>query len=90
MLVWVDAGAGAVVRAGVDGTARRELARAGNVTALAVDQASATVYWAVARQIHAVDLDEPDRCATQYVLYITLHCARVFITSLPVWSVCIK
>ncbi|CAH2108805.1 unnamed protein product [Euphydryas editha] len=60
VLVWVDAAAGAVVRSSVDGTAQRELARAANVTALAVDQASATVYWAVARQIHAVDLDEPN------------------------------
>ncbi|XP_047545765.1 low-density lipoprotein receptor-related protein 6 [Vanessa atalanta] len=57
VLIWSDAGLGAIMRASVDGTARSELARVANVTALAVEQSSATVYWAVARQIHAIDLD---------------------------------
>ncbi|XP_068628110.1 low-density lipoprotein receptor-related protein 6 [Battus philenor] len=57
LLVWNDVGLGAILRANADGTARMELAGAPNATALTLDQASATVYWAVARQIHAVDLD---------------------------------
>lgn len=49
-----------MLRAGADGGARGELARAGNVTALAVEQASATVYWVVARQLYAADIDAPN------------------------------
>nr|XP_049697020.1 low-density lipoprotein receptor-related protein 6 [Helicoverpa armigera] len=56
-LIWNDAGLGVITRANVDGTARIELARATNVTSLAIDHGSGTVYWAVNRQIHAVDLD---------------------------------
>ncbi|CAH2216905.1 jg9558, partial [Pararge aegeria aegeria] len=61
ILIWSDAGLGAIMRSNVDGTSRVELARVNNVTALAVEQSSATVYWAVARQIHALDLDSPNR-----------------------------
>ncbi|XP_072942283.1 low-density lipoprotein receptor-related protein 6 [Epargyreus clarus] len=61
LLVWSDAGLGTIMRSSVDGTARTELARAANVTALTVEQAGGAVYWAVARQIHAVDLDGSNR-----------------------------
>ncbi|XP_013174926.1 PREDICTED: low-density lipoprotein receptor-related protein 6 [Papilio xuthus] len=57
VLVWNDVGVGAIMRANADGTGRTELAGAPNATALALDHASATVYWALSRQIHAVDLD---------------------------------
>jgi hypothetical protein len=55
--LWNDVGAGTIMRANVDGSARAELARAANATALALDQAAGVVYWASNRQIHAVDLD---------------------------------
>ncbi|CAG4941600.1 unnamed protein product [Colias eurytheme] len=61
LLVWSDAGLGAIMRSSVDGTAQIELARVTNVTALTLDQTTGTVYWAVARQIHAVDLDTSNR-----------------------------
>lgn len=57
VLVWNDVGVGAIMRAHADGTGRTQLAGAPNATALALDQPSATVYWALARQIHAVNLD---------------------------------
>ncbi|KAJ0179555.1 hypothetical protein K1T71_005267 [Dendrolimus kikuchii] len=57
ILIWNDVGLGVIMRASVDGTGRVELARASNASAVAVDQTTATVYWAVNRQIHAVDLD---------------------------------
>ncbi|XP_026326416.1 low-density lipoprotein receptor-related protein 6 [Hyposmocoma kahamanoa] len=57
ILIWNDVGLGAIMRASVDGTSLKELARATNATALTIDQATGTVYWAVNRQIHAVDLD---------------------------------
>ncbi|XP_059051324.1 low-density lipoprotein receptor-related protein 6 [Achroia grisella] len=56
-LIWNDVGLGAIMRSNVDGTARTWLATAANATALALDQSSSTVYWAVNRQIYAVDLD---------------------------------
>lgn len=55
--MWNDVGLGAIMRSDVGGGARAELARAHNATALAVEQAAAAVYWAVGRQIHAVDID---------------------------------
>ncbi|XP_022127447.2 low-density lipoprotein receptor-related protein 6 [Pieris rapae] len=61
LLVWSDAGLGAIIRSSVDGTSQVELARVTNVTALALDETTGTVYWAVARQIHAVDLDTSNR-----------------------------
>ncbi|XP_028025930.1 low-density lipoprotein receptor-related protein 6 [Bombyx mandarina] len=60
-LIWNDVGRGAIMRANVDGTGRVELARADNATALALDQSAGTVYWAVSRQLHAVDLDSSNR-----------------------------
>lgn len=57
LLVWNDVGLGAIMRSNVDGTDRVELARAANASALALDQTSAVVYWAVNRQILCVDLD---------------------------------
>ncbi|CAF4853997.1 unnamed protein product [Pieris macdunnoughi] len=61
ILIWSDAGLGAIIRSSVDGTSQVELARVTNVTALALDETTGTVYWAVARQIHAVDLDTSNR-----------------------------
>lgn len=60
-LIWNDAGLGMIMRANVDGTSRIELARASNATALTVDQTTGTVYWAVNRQIHAVELDASNK-----------------------------
>ncbi|XP_026739011.1 low-density lipoprotein receptor-related protein 6 [Trichoplusia ni] len=60
-LIWNDAGLGVIMRANVDGTARVELARASNATALAVDHNTGTVYYALSRQIHAVDLDASNK-----------------------------
>ncbi|CAB3228777.1 unnamed protein product [Arctia plantaginis] len=60
-LIWTDAGLGVIMRANVDGTSRMELARASNATALTIDQTTGTVYWAVNRQIHAVDLDASNK-----------------------------
>uniref|UniRef100_A0A2H1W340 SFRICE_002592 n=1 Tax=Spodoptera frugiperda TaxID=7108 RepID=A0A2H1W340_SPOFR len=56
-LIWNDAGLGVIMRSNVDGRGRVELARAANVTAIALDAAGHTLYWAAARQILAVDLD---------------------------------
>lgn len=64
LLVWNDVGVGAIMRANADGTARAELAGAANATALTLDQATATVYWALNRQIHAVDLDGGNKYVT--------------------------
>ncbi|KAJ2950571.1 hypothetical protein O0L34_g8817 [Tuta absoluta] len=61
LLVWNDIGLGAIMRASVDGTSPVELARAANATALTIDQATGTVYWAANRQIHAVDLDSHNK-----------------------------
>ncbi|KAI5641104.1 low-density lipoprotein receptor repeat class B domain-containing protein [Phthorimaea operculella] len=61
LLVWNDIGLGAIMRASVDGTSQVELARASNATALTIDQTTGTVYWAVNRQIHAVDLDSHNK-----------------------------
>lgn len=47
------------MRADPDGGARGEVARAVNVSALALDHASDTLYWVVARQLYAADLDAP-------------------------------
>lgn len=66
-LIWNDAGLGVIMRANVDGTARVELARASNATALAVDHNTGTVYYALSRQIHAVDLD----ASNKYVAMLT-------------------
>ncbi|XP_073967199.1 low-density lipoprotein receptor-related protein 6-like [Choristoneura fumiferana] len=57
ILIWNDVGLGAIMRSDVDGRGRIELARVANATALALDQAGGTVYWAANKQIHAVDLD---------------------------------
>ncbi|CAG9792217.1 unnamed protein product [Diatraea saccharalis] len=57
ILVWNDVGLGAIMRANVDGSERMELSRAANASALALDQTTGVVYWAVNRQIHAIDLD---------------------------------
>ncbi|XP_041973077.1 low-density lipoprotein receptor-related protein 6 [Aricia agestis] len=58
ILFWSDVGLGAIMRADVNG-GRTELARAVNVTALAAD--TTTLYWAVGRQILAVDFDGTNR-----------------------------
>ncbi|GBP07556.1 Low-density lipoprotein receptor-related protein 6 [Eumeta japonica] len=60
-LVWNDIGLGCIMRANLDGTSRIELAQASNATALAIDQATGVVYWAMTRQIHAVDVDGTNR-----------------------------
>ncbi|XP_060800869.1 low-density lipoprotein receptor-related protein 6 [Amyelois transitella] len=57
-LIWNDVGLGAIMRSNVDGTGRVELARASNATALALDQATSIVYWAVSTKIYAVDLSD--------------------------------
>lgn len=61
LLIWNDVGLGAIMRASVDGTSPMELARANNATALTIDQTTGTVYWAVNRQIHAVDLNSHNK-----------------------------
>ncbi|KOB75178.1 Low-density lipoprotein receptor-related protein 6 [Operophtera brumata] len=48
-------------KSNVDGTERVELARAANASALTVDQASGTLYYALTRQIHAVEIDGTNR-----------------------------
>ncbi|XP_048481077.1 low-density lipoprotein receptor-related protein 6 [Plutella xylostella] len=57
LLIWNDIGLGGIMRANVDGTDRIELAKASNATALTVDQSTGTVYFAMNRQIHAVEID---------------------------------
>ncbi|XP_063530568.1 low-density lipoprotein receptor-related protein 6 [Cydia strobilella] len=61
IVIWNDLGLSAIMVARADGTGRSELARAANATALAVDQAAGVVYWAVNKQIHAVDLDSNNK-----------------------------
>ncbi|XP_028177587.1 low-density lipoprotein receptor-related protein 6 [Ostrinia furnacalis] len=72
-LVWNDVGLGAIMRSNVDGTDRVELARAANASALALDQTTAVVYWAVNRQILAVDLDTLNKLVHDTTRYTTQH-----------------
>lgn len=62
LLFWSDAGLGGIFRSLVDGSERAQLVRVDNVTALALDMGGASaLYWAVGRQIHAVDIDGSNR-----------------------------